>query len=105
MSIRFSELSKRKVIDKVIIHSLHTSLFQVSVVVGSHEAFVVDDAGKMLRGANIISLQKLFRSLNYRAMVLRHQSAYDEMIGQPENSGTSNTLEVPLVDHRLDLSR
>ena len=43
---------------------------------------------------NKLALQALFKGKTVGATVLCHQSAYDEMVGQP--IGTSNVLEVPL---------
>ena len=100
MSMPFSKLEKFFYIDKLVIHSLDLALYQVSVLVDGEEHFVTDDKGKFLRAHSILELQKQCRNLKVNKQVLRRQSAYDEMVGQPSRSGT-NELEVLLKDNEL----
>ena len=100
MSMPLSKLEKFFYIDKLVIHSLDLALYQVSVVVDGKEHFVTDDKGKFLRAHSILELQKQCRNLKVNKQVLRQQSAYDEMVGQPNRSGT-NELEVLLKDNEL----
>ncbi|WP_404973700.1 DUF6482 family protein [Vibrio campbellii] len=100
MSMPLSKLEKFFYIDKLVIHSLDLALYQVSVLVDGKEHFVTDDKGKFLRAHSILELQKQCRNLNANKQVLRQQSAYDEMVGQPSRSGT-NELEVLLKDNEL----
>lgn len=86
-------------IEKVIVHSLDQVLYQVSVILSGQEYYVVDKKSKLIRSHSILSIQALFDGLNYKAMVLRQQSAYDEMVGQPPKG--DNTLEVPLGNNGL----
>jgi len=53
-----------------------------------------------LRSGNLVQLQKLLKGVPAEVTVLRHTSAYDEMIGGPEKT-SSNALEVPLADNHL----
>lgn len=80
--------------EKVRIHSLESNLYQLSVIVDGEEHFVLDHHGALLKSHNKLELQQLFDDKSVQKMVLCHQSAYDEMVGQP--MGGSNTLEVPL---------
>ena len=82
-------------IDKVIIHSIDISLYQVSVLINGYEHIVTDSNGKLLRASNKMKLQVKFRNVRFKEMVLRHESAFDEMIGM-ESKPDSNMLEVPL---------
>lgn len=86
--------------EKLIYHSIDLSLYQVSVVVEGEEHYITDEKGKFLRSVNLIELQKLLKNLPAIKSVLRHTSAYDEMIGGPEKI-SSNLLEVPLADNEL----
>lgn len=95
MTISLKTLKQQPEIKKVIIHSLDCSLYQVSVLIEGQELYVTDQQGKLLRSNNKLSLQALFEGLPYRTMVLRQQSAYDEMVGQPLREA-DNFLEVPL---------
>ena len=95
MTISLKALRRQTEIEKVIIHSLDCALYQVSAIVAGEERYVTDEQGKFLRSHNKLSLQNLFSDLPVRRMVLRQQSAYDEMVGQPARNG-DNFLEVPL---------
>jgi hypothetical protein len=53
-----------------------------------------------LRSANLVELQKQLQNISAEQAVLRHTSAYDEMIGAAEKT-SHNTLEVPLKDNQL----
>ena len=88
------ELKKISHVDKVKLHSLESNLYQLSVVIGEKEDYIKTDQGRFLTSHNKLDLQVLFKGKSVGAMVLCHQSAYDEMVGQPIGAG--NTLEVPL---------
>lgn len=100
MSMPLSKLEKFFYFDKLVIHSLDLALYQVSVVVHGKEHFVTDDKGNFLRAHSILELQKQCRNLKANKQVLRQQSAYDEMVGQPSRNNT-NELEVLLIDNEL----
>lgn len=92
--MKLSDLEKIETIEKVKIHSLAPNLYQVSIIVNGEEHFILDDLGRHLSSHNKIELQKIFEHRHVLKSVLCHQSAYDEMVGQP--IGSSNVLEVPL---------
>lgn len=95
MTISLKQLRQQPHIDKVIIHSLDFSRYQVSVEINGTEEYVTDDAGQFLHSNNKITLQEMFDDMVYARMVLRQESAYDEMVGQPTRED-SNRMEVPL---------
>ncbi|MCB5161663.1 DUF6482 family protein [Marinomonas algarum] len=88
------ELKKLTHIDKVRLHSLEPSLYQLSVEIDGQEHYVKNNKGRFLTSHNKLELQSLFKDKTVGAMVLCHQSAYDEMVGHPPSGG--NSLEVPL---------
>ena len=100
MAIELSKLSKYFSIDKLVYHSVDLSLYQVSAIIDGEEHYITDRKKKFLRASNIIDLQKLLKDLKAKETVLRHTSAYDEMIGGPDKT-SSNLLEVPLADNQL----
>jgi hypothetical protein len=100
VAIPVSKLRKYFVVDKLIYHSIDLSLYQVSAIIDGVEHYISDERGKLLRSTNLIELQKLLRQVAAEKTVLRHTSAYDEMIGGPQK-GESNALEVPLADNQL----
>ena len=100
MSITLKKLEKYFVVDKLIYHSIDLSLYQVSAMIDGVEHYVTDSNHKYLRAINLIELQKLMRLVKSRGEVLRHTSAYDEMIGISAKTA-SNMLEVPIQDNHL----
>ncbi len=100
MAMQLSTLEKFFYLDKLVIHSLDMSLYQVSVEVDGEEHFITDKNGAMLRSFSIVELQRQCAALNVRQWVLRQQSAYDEMIGTAVRQ-QANTLEVPLGNNKL----
>jgi len=95
MTIRLSQLRQRSAIEKIVIHSLDTMLYQASVMIDGTEQYVTDDSDRLLRSYNLLGMQVQFEGMPCDCMVLRHQSPYDEMVGQPVRAGT-NALEVPV---------
>ena len=95
-----SKLNKYFSIDKLIYHSVDLSLYQVSAIIDGEEHYITDGKKRFLRAPNIIDLQKLLKDVKSTETVLRHTSAYDEMVGGPEKT-SSNLLEVPLADNNL----
>lgn len=100
MAISLSKLEKFFYLDKLVVHSLDLSLYQVSVEVDGQEHFITDDEGKLLRAFSVVELQKKCANLKANKWVLRQQSAYDEMVGAPIRQ-QDNTLEVPLGNNPL----
>ncbi|MBJ7539660.1 DUF6482 family protein [Marinomonas transparens] len=98
--MQLKELKKIQHFDKVRVHSLESNLYQLSVVVDGQEDYVMGDNGRFLTRHNKLDLQSLFKEKQVDAMVLCHQSAYDEMVGQSPSVG-ANTLEVPLGNTAL----
>lgn len=91
-----SELAKISTIEKVCIHSLESNLYQLSIISNGEEHYITDQKGHFLTSHNKLDLQQMFSDKQVGKMVLCHQSAYDEMVGQPV--GENNVLEVPLGD-------
>lgn len=89
------ELKKNRCFDKVKLHSLESNLYQLSVVIDGQEYYVLNEKGDFLTSHNKLDLQSIFKEKEVSEMVLCHQSAYDEMVGQPV-SMNKNTLEVPI---------
>lgn len=101
MLITLPNLYSLSHIKTIAIYSLDASLYQASVELEGKEFYVADANGKLLRSFSILGLQKQFQDVNYDNMVLRHMSAYDEMVGQANKTSGQNFLEVPLKDNGL----
>ncbi|MEM6580963.1 MAG: DUF6482 family protein [Pseudomonadota bacterium] len=79
----------------VVIHSLEQALYQVTVQLPSGTSLLVDKKGKIIRHRNLAQVREMLQVLPVASITLRHESAYDEMIGQPVRE-QSNALEVKL---------
>jgi hypothetical protein len=95
LKISFEEFSQLLEGCPVIIQSLDQALYQVLVVRQGMECLLLENGGKPFRRHSLNAVRECLRSMPITSLVLRQQSAYDEMIGQPPREG-SNALEVPL---------
>lgn len=94
MKLLYQDLSS-KTIEKLIINSLEQALYQALVVIDGVEHVVWQSEQKTLTTRNLTKMREYFQQFDIKDIVLRHESAYDEMVGQQPKSG-SNRLEVPL---------
>jgi hypothetical protein len=97
--MKLSTLEKFFSVDKLVFNSLDVALYNVSAIIEGEEYMITDERGDHLTSRNLLNLQKLLRNVKSKKQVLRHTSAYDEMIGGPIK--TSNVLEVSLGDNKL----
>ncbi|MDX1450958.1 MAG: DUF6482 family protein [Oleiphilaceae bacterium] len=95
MKIRFSELAKLPRIDKVIIHSLDQALYCIAIEHEGDSLHLVEDDGTLFKRHNLMLIRELLSPLHIELLVLRQQSAYDEMVGQPLRE-QDNTMEIVL---------
>ena len=95
MTIKLAHLKRRGRLEKVAIRSMDLSLYQAEVVLDGERQLIADKNGRPLRSFNLLDMKKQLAVLDIVDLVLVQDSAYDEMIGQPGQSG-GNTLEVPL---------
>jgi hypothetical protein len=99
-AIFITDLYYHQPLPKVTVHSIDMALYQVSVMIDGFEFYVKENNGEYLRARSPVEVQKRLDGIEYVQMVLRHESAYDEMVGQPTRQG-SNALEVPFGRNRL----
>ncbi|NTS76224.1 hypothetical protein HR060_05025 [Catenovulum sp. SM1970] len=94
MKLFYKDLANKR-IDKLVINSLEQALYQAIVVIDGTEHVVWDTDKKTLLTRNLTQMREYFETYDIIEVVLRHESPYDEMVGQaPKES--SNRLEVPL---------
>lgn len=96
MSISLPELAAREGPFRARVHSLERSLYQVTVFVDGREQLLLDAGGQIFRRRSINAVREALEELVLEELVLRQESAFDEMIGQPCRQG-GNALEVPLA--------
>ena len=95
MKITLSELSRLADPVAATIHSLDLALYQVTVEVEGSERLVAYDDGKPFRERSLQRTREMLAEMPVASVTLRHESAYDEMIGQDVRED-SNALEVNL---------
>ena len=93
VKIALHECLALKTIEKVIINSYEQSLYLVSIIINDEERFVTDKKGNFIKSFNKLELQKLFSNIPVEKVVVRHKSAYSEMIGL-KGQEEDNTMEV-----------
>ncbi len=95
MKLLFTELAQLQPIKRAIIVSLDMSIYQLMVTTGRGDKLVWESAEQPLTARSIGALRKRLEHLAIDAVALRHDSAFDEMIGQPLQG--SNTLDITLA--------
>ena len=81
---------------KGVVHSIEGSIYRLSVVVDGREMRVLDRDGNAFRRRSIQEVREALQGTGVERLVLRQQSAYDEMIGQSVRL-EDNTMEVQLA--------
>ncbi|MEP5569311.1 MAG: DUF6482 family protein [Halioglobus sp.] len=95
MKISLDALSRLDRPVSAVIHSLEQALYQVTVTINGDSFLLTENSGVILRRHSLQRVRELLRDMPIESLKLRHQSAYDEMIGQPIRT-QDNTLEVSL---------
>ena len=96
MRIRLKDLLQMGGEYDLTIRSLELALYQAEVSLAGGERLLCDDAGKPLRFRTLQAAREALAPLTASSLQLVHQSAYDEMIGQPLKP-EGNAMAVPLA--------
>lgn len=97
MKVPYTKLVAMQPLQKVVVHSLDCALYQASIIQNGVELFVTNEKGTLMQTRCLVEMQSYFNELAVDRMVLRQQSAYDEMIGLPGKPDYDNALEVPIA--------
>ncbi|MCK9505410.1 MAG: DUF6482 family protein [Porticoccaceae bacterium] len=95
MKLLFNQLASYEPLAKVVVVSLDPSFYQLLAVVDGVEHLVWETEEKILSQRNLTAMREKLADLAIGEVVLRQESAYDEMVGQPVRA-QSNALEVKL---------
>lgn len=98
MKLLFKKLQKNEPLQRVIIHSLSPSLYQISVQVDGAECLLWEDEETPVRGKNLSDMRRKMNKFTINDLVVRQERDYEEMIGQPPEAN-DETMEVPLGAH------
>jgi hypothetical protein len=94
MKVFVSDLAQYD-ISRLIICSIDQALYQAVAVIEGEEHIVWESSDRCLRSHSLMALREQFQHLDSIDLYLRHESAYDEMIGMAEAEG-GNRLQVRL---------
>lgn len=94
MKLYYNDLSSTT-LQKLIINSLEHALYQAIVVIDGEEHIVWKNDKETLTTRSLVKMREHFEDFDVSDIVLRQESAYDEMIGLNTGSG-NNRMEVPL---------
>ena len=95
MNVSLGDLFISKNAAEGVVHSIEGSIYQLSVNIAGKEMRVVEGDGKAFKRRSIEEVKEALRGTCVASLVLRQQSAYDEMVGQSVRQ-QDNTLQVHL---------
>ena len=96
MKITFAEFARLGQPAAVVIHSLEQALYQITVTIDDSTYLLVENNGTTFRSHRLQRAREALQTMPVASIVLRQQSAYDEMVGQPVKQ-QDNSLEVSLA--------
>ena len=74
----------------------YPTLYQVTLALRGHEQLLAYDDGRPYRAKNLQNVREMLASMPVNSITMRHESAYDEMVGQPARQA-SNAMEIGLA--------
>lgn len=80
---------------RATIRSLDGCVYRLEMEEGGNSRLVWRDASTVLTTRNLTHMRELLAGIDIDAIVLLHDSAYDEMVGQPPSH--DNRLQIPLT--------
>ena len=95
MKRTLKELATCGQIDRLVIRSVDLSLYIAVAEVAGEDCLITNNDGSTLKTLNLLEMKQAVAGLSFGELVLRQESPYDEMVGQPGREG-SNALEVGL---------
>jgi len=95
MKRTLKELATCGQIDRLVIRSVDLSLYIAVAEVAGEDCLITNNDGSTLKTRNLLEMKQAVAGLSFGELVLRQESPYDEMVGQPGREG-SNALEVGL---------
>ena len=102
--ITLGEARELDSIDELIIHSIELSLYIAFVIVDGNYYALTQSRFKAYKRHCVENIKTDFADVQVKKISLVHESAYDEMIGQPPKTA-SNALSVPQsngVDYSIE---
>lgn len=94
-TLSLDKLASFEPLQKVVIQSLDLALYRLLLEHDGETYLILDKQSKVLQSRSLLAMKEILQHYAIEKLVLRHESAYDEMIGHP-NKQSSNALEVSL---------
>jgi len=85
-------------IEKLLVMSYEPDLYLAKVVINGENHLVYRAPGEILKEFSQLHLKKHFKGLNIQRTYLIHNSAYDEMIGNPPSANTPLEFKIANPD-------
>ena len=95
LKISINRLADINLIQDLEVLSIDCALYTVRVVIQSQQYRVVDKNDKPYVKSSVELIKKDLQDCHIANMALVHQSAFDEMVGQPDRE-SSNAIRLPL---------
>ena len=95
LKISINRLADIDLIQDLEILSIDCALYTVRVVIQNQQYRVVDKNDKPYVKSSVEHIKKDLQDCQISNLALVHQSAFDEMVGQPDRE-SSNAIRVPL---------
>ena len=99
MKLLLSDLHKFPV-SRVVIESVDLSLYIAHAQINGVEHVIAEKTGRLLKKSNLLEMRKAIQKVIRCKLFLRHNSAFDEMIGH-HHPNIDNCLELPLDSEAL----
>ncbi len=82
-ALDFKDINKGMKIDEVIVHSMHSTLYTVQLVVGGLH-FSLSEKGKVFTAKNLGEIRDRLTSYDVKKLSIRQNDTHDEMLGIEE---------------------
>jgi hypothetical protein len=88
-------------IEKLLVMSYEPDIYLATVIVNQKNHLVYRAPGEILKEFSQLGLKKHFKGLGIKRTYLIHNTAYDEMIGNPPSANTPLELKIANPDDDL----
>lgn len=85
---------KEAALDEITIHSYDMGLYLVELTIGANKGLLCEKSGRPVRFKSVEHVKNGMSGLLAAKVQLKHKSAFDEMIGNPDSA--KQPLAIPL---------
>ena len=92
METKFFMSEEHRTIDYLEVQSFEMSVYLVKLGIGDDTGMLCDDTGSPKKFTCVAQIRDSFAHCNVTTSVMKHDSPYDEMIGNPAKASYSEPL-------------